>query len=447
MPFTPLTFTGISQYSADLNTVLQRAISIASLPLKRLQNDDADVLSKKTSLASLTTSVDGLRAKIAALGSVAHDKGIIAASSDSSKVSVVYAGATSSATYAISDITSVAGAAAETTLSGYANSATAVSSTGDLKLVIGTNEYPIHLTPATNNLAGLRAAINGLGAGVNATVLTTGTGPTPNYLSVTANAFGATTLQLVDDPAGANLNLLTSANQGSNAIFKLNGAPVSKASNVINDVVSGATFTILGTTGVGQTITVSLRTDRTQLQNAIQDFAAGYNSLVDEVGKQVGAGAGLLSGDFLVREIQNNLRQLTSYRGSGAIQNLADLGVQLGIDGKIKFDTSVFTSLSDNQISSAFDFFTGLGGLEQKFSQISDPISGLARLQQDNYDQADKRIQSDISTLNDRISALQISVSARLQAADALLAQLDSQQKILTASIDALNTATFGKRQ
>ena len=50
VPFTPLVFTGISSYSADFNTVLKRAVAIASLPLQKLQNDDADILSKKTLL-------------------------------------------------------------------------------------------------------------------------------------------------------------------------------------------------------------------------------------------------------------------------------------------------------------------------------------------------------------------------------------------------------------
>src|SRR5438477_555965 len=81
-------------------------------------------------------------------------------------------------------ITSIAEAAAETSQSGYADStATAVSSTGTVKLVIGAVERTIVLTPATNNLVGLRDAINNLGVGVSATVLTTGTGVDPNYLS------------------------------------------------------------------------------------------------------------------------------------------------------------------------------------------------------------------------------------------------------------------------
>src|SRR5678816_4432663 len=99
LPFTPLSFTGISSYSQDFNTVLQRAVSIASLPLKRLQNDDADILSRKATLGSLTSSVGALAASVTALGNVAHSGGRVATSSDTVEVSVAYAGATSSATY------------------------------------------------------------------------------------------------------------------------------------------------------------------------------------------------------------------------------------------------------------------------------------------------------------------------------------------------------------
>src|SRR5437879_5754578 len=221
MPFTPLTFTGISQYSDDLNTVLKRVVSIASLPLTRLQNDDADLLSKKTSLSTLTTSVGDLAASLTALGSVSATSGLDATSSDSSTVSVAYNGAAAPASYTISEITSVASAASENSLNGYSDTTSAqVSATGDLHLVIGGRSQPIHLTPAQNNLAGLRDAINNLGLGVSATIISTGTGLTPDYLFLSATSTGATTLQLLDDGAG-NANLLTSANQGSNANFKV----------------------------------------------------------------------------------------------------------------------------------------------------------------------------------------------------------------------------------
>jgi flagellar hook-associated protein 2 len=281
-------------------------------------------------------------------------------------------------------------------------------------------------------------------------VLTTGTGATPDYLSVTANNTGATTLQLIDDPTvgGANQDLLTSSNQGSDAVFKLNNLSVDKPGNTINDVVPGATFTIENTTAVGATVTLSLASDRAQLLSGLEDFATKYNATVDATNAQVGKAGGLLSGDFIVRQIQQDLRQVGSFQGSGAIQSLSDLGIQFGSDGKISFNTTTFNSLTDSQVSSAFNFLgsttTGFGGLSQQFSQLTDPTTGLIQNQQDSYAATDKRLQGNISDLNTRISRLQASLTAQLQAADALQAQLASQQQQLNATIQSLNYSAFG---
>jgi flagellar hook-associated protein 2 len=452
MSFAPLAFTGISSYSSDFQTVLSRAVSIASLPLKKLQNDDTDLIQKKQLLGSFNGALTGLADSLTAIGRVAQGKGLQATSSDTSKVTVTNTGAESAATYTISDITSIATVASETSVSGYASSTAApVSSTGTLKLVAGSTEYTITLTPSTNNLVGLRDAINHLGAGVTATVLTTGTGAEPNYLSVTQNNLGAKALKIFDDPDGANTNLLTTANQGSNAEFKINGVPVSKGGNLVNDVVPGTTFTILGTTAADAKVALTLVTDRSQLASAISSFASAYNSVVDQVNGQVGPSAGLLSGDFLVRQVQKNLREITNFQGAGGdLQNLSDLGITLDAQGKISFDTDGFKNLSDSKITSAFQFLgtrsTGFGALASKLEQLSDPVTGLVKAQQDSYDQADRRIQDQITSLTDRITELQSTINLRLQQADALLAQLTSQQTVLAASINAVNYSSFGKQ-
>jgi flagellar hook-associated protein 2 len=445
------TLSGISKFATDFQSVLTRAAAIAQLPVTALQNRDADVLSKETQLSTLATSVGDLGSSLFALGSLAQGKALLATSSDSSTVSVQATGATSSASYTISNITSVASAASETSQVGYANSSTtAVSSTGTVNLVVGSTTLQINLTPATNNLVGLRDAINASGLGVSATILTTGTGANPNYLSITANSTGATTLQVIDDPTvgGANRNLLTSSNQGSDAIFQLDSLPVDKPSNTVNDVVSGATFTILKTSVGAAKVTLSLASDTSQLSSALQDFAVKYNSAVDAVAVQVGKGGGSLIGDFIVRQIQQDLRQVNTFQGSGSIQSLSDLGLQFGSDGKISFNTSTFSKLTDSQISGAFTFLgsttTGLGGLSTQFAQLTDPTTGLIKNQEDSYAATDKRLQSNISDLNARISTAQANLTRQLQAADALQAQLDSQQQQLSATIQSLNFSAFG---
>src|SRR5262249_40213843 len=156
-----------------------------------------------------------LASSLSSLGTLSASKSLAAASSDSSKVTATNISAASAAVYTISDITSISKAAAETSVTGYPESGTdPVSTTGLADLVVGSNTYHLDIT-GNNTLAGLRDAINGEHAGVTATILTTGTGANPNYLSVTANTAGKTTLKLTDAPTGTPAELLTSNNQGA----------------------------------------------------------------------------------------------------------------------------------------------------------------------------------------------------------------------------------------
>ena len=122
--------------------------------------------------------------------------------------------------YNVTEVTSLASAASETSQAAYANSAsTQVSASGNLRLTVGTTNYNFSLTSDQNSLVGVRDKINSLGAGVTASILTVS--GTENYLSISSNSAGAKALTLSEDPDGANTNLLTTANQGSDLSFKV----------------------------------------------------------------------------------------------------------------------------------------------------------------------------------------------------------------------------------
>jgi flagellar hook-associated protein 2 len=189
----PNYFTGLSSFSSDFQSIIQRAVQIADIPVTNLQNEQATITSQEQALTALEPSVSALGADVANLGMLASTQGLSASSSDSTTVSVLNTGASAPATYKVSNITSLASAASETSLQGYAATA-AVSTTGFVNLVIGSNTYQLNLTGSgQNNIAGLAQAINNAGAGASATVLTSGS---TSYLSVSANQTGATTLQL-----------------------------------------------------------------------------------------------------------------------------------------------------------------------------------------------------------------------------------------------------------
>ena len=439
MSTAPLSFTGVSTFSNDFQAILTRGVSIAQLPIRQLQNRQSDNVQK---IQLLT----GLNGAVAALGSIGANKALSASSSDPASISVANTGSSQPITYTISNVTSIASAASETSLTGYADTTVApVSQNGNLELVFGTGPaIPITLSAGQNNLVGLRDAINGKNAGVTASILTTGTGLTPSYLVVSANTPGAYPLKINDVDQATNL--LSATNQGSNAVFKLNNVDINKTTNSINDVIPGVTFTMLAKPAGNVTLTLS--GDRSQVTNALSDFATKYNAAVTQVDAQIGAGAGLLSGDYMIHTVAEDLRQLTMYQGSGNM-SLAALGVTFDTKGKMSFDPAAVNAMSDSTFASGLSFLgsstTGFGAIASKFTQLSDPISGLIKTEQNGLDKTNQRLTDRITTLNTRISVIQTGLTQRLQQADAALAKLQAQQQVLIASVQAIDLALFGK--
>ncbi len=450
MGLTPLTFSGISQYSSDFRTILQRVTTIASFPLTQLKNEQSDIAGKRQLTTELNSSVQLLGERLTALKDIAANRAVSASSSNTNKLTVDSVNTGTLTQYNITEVTSTARAASETSLTTYANStSTPVSSTGTVRLTVGSQEFNINLTSEQNNLVGLRNSINSLNAGVTATILTVD-GNT-NVLSVTANTAGARTLTLRDDPTGANTNLLTSTNQGSNLNFKLNGVAVSRSSNQVNDVIPGVSFTIRNTTDGSETLSINLASDRSKLSSAISGFVDAYNAVQNKVTAQVGKNAGLLSGDYLVRETQDILRRVSSFSlAQGSVKNWSDLGVSFASNGSISFDSAKFNTLNEGQLRDSFAFFadtTGLGQLSRATATFSEDVTGLAALQIAQYDRTDSRLADQIVVLEERINLMREPYLQKLQAADALLGSFESQQRIIGASVDSLNLVLFGKRE
>jgi flagellar hook-associated protein 2 len=544
----PLYFTGLSQFSSDFQSIIQRAVQIADIPVQNLQNEQATNTAEENALTALEPTVNALGNDVANLGTLASTQGLSASSSDSGVVTAVNTGAAAPATYTISDITSLASAASETSLQGY-SATQSVSASGLVNLVIGSNTYQLNLTAAGDNtVSGLAQAINSANAGVSATVLTAGS---TQYLSVSATSTGATTLQLnsvtptdlvgstgtgtetslqtytdqtsapvsadgqvqlvvgsqdyslniggasnnlnglvaalngagagvtasvtgsagayslsLTDPSGPTTiqlndlqnptNLISDTDQGSNASFTLNGisTPIVESSNTITDVIPGLSFTLQNTLPSGS-VTLSLATDPSQLSSALQTFVTDYNTLVSAVEAQQGQNAGPLQGNLIINEISGAMQDLVTYwnpNSTGGVQSLSDLGVSFSSTGtgQMSFDSSTFNALSDSQISGAFQFLgsasSGFAALASNFSQLTDPITGMIQAQISGYESTNTDLANQITTAQAYATEVQQNATTQAEAADALVAQLESEQNIVDSSIQSVNYALYGRQ-
>ncbi len=446
-------FTGVSQYASDFQATLNRAVQVANIPITLLQSRDSAILQKQSALSSLSSTVADLATSLTSLGTLAGNQALSATSSNSTIVSATATGSASATSYTINSITSLAAAASERTTSHFADSsATQVSPSGEMELVAGSFDQKFSLT--NNTLVGLRDQINSMNAGVTASILTTSDG---NYLSIAANATGATTLKLIEDPNGTTpSNVLTSTNQGSDAEFDLNGIDVKQSTNTVNSVIPGVTLSLLSTmpvtTPATTPITISLQSDPTQLSSALQDFVAKYNALATALSAQTGQSGGALAGDSVINQLRSAMRQMTSQTlSTGSVQSLADLGISFNNSGQASFDQTTFDSLDSTQITDAFKFLgsatSGLAGFAKSFTQFSDPYSGSIQSEITGLKQTDTDMQSQISTITARVATMQATLTKQLEAADALQAQLQQQQTNVTAQLQGVSLVLYGRNQ
>lgn len=169
--------------------------------------------------------------------------------------------------------------------------------------------------------------------------------------------------------------------------------------------------------------------------------------------QQVGTTGGPLVGNMLIQNIMSDTQQLGSYwnpSNTSSVRSLADLGITFAdLTGQLTFDPTVFNNLSSTQLSDAMKFLgsskSGFAALANNFTQLSDPVTGLILSQENSYDSANTQITDQINSLNARITVMENAETAKIQAADALIAELESNQNTVNASIQSLNYVAFGK--
>ncbi len=145
MSLSPISFTGLSKFADDFQTILERSFTVANLPVKGLQTEQSLLLRRQTALADLAVDVRDLQDGFAALGLLGARGAATSSSSDTAVATVLASGTPAVASFVV-DVTSAASAAQETALSGLADTdATGLTADGIYKLTLGATTTTIDL--------------------------------------------------------------------------------------------------------------------------------------------------------------------------------------------------------------------------------------------------------------------------------------------------------------
>jgi flagellar hook-associated protein 2 len=239
---------------------------------------------------------------------------------------------------------------------------TSVVGAGSLTLRFGTvaggsfTEDPAHAAasitiPSGSTLAQVAAAINGANAGVSAYVLN-GSDGAHLMLKGATGASNAFVLEASETPGEEGLAALAwdgadASRQlaaASSAAFKLDGLPMSSASNSVTDLVPGLSLTLTGT-NPGALTTVRFSDPASAVTTFMNDLTGALNEFAAELNKDVDSQNGDLSRDSGARALRRMMATLAGTivmpgAANGEPRTLADLGLATNRDGTFRLDTA-----------------------------------------------------------------------------------------------------------
>ncbi|MBS1859579.1 MAG: flagellar filament capping protein FliD [Acidobacteria bacterium] len=427
------TFNGSSKYSSDFQQVLTRAVSIASLPLQQMQNQQNKLSSEQSALQGLQSAFSSLQDAISTIA--AASKGSTQASVSDSTVVTAHTDASAlDGTYGI-QVTDLGGATTTVSKGGLITVTDASSGniSGSSSFTLTINGTSHTLTPGGNSLQDLASSINGASLGVQATIINAGSTSSPDYrLSITSNHYAADTIQLNDGSS----DLLDTLSTGSAVTYQVNGlAGTLQSDSRTVTLAPGLTVDLLKA-APGQQVTIQVSHNYSALQNSLNGLVSTYNQASQALGQQRGQNSGPLAGQSIIFELEQSLRDLTQYTGtSGNIGSITDLGLNIDKNGVLTFDSSVFSSLSPSDIQGFLGDTTTMGFLKSAtdgLNMVADSTSGAIEDSLQSINSQISRSQDQISTEQDRINNMATTLQQQLANADAAIAVLEGQVTYMT---------------
>lgn len=229
---------------------------------------------------------------------------------------------------------------------------------GSLTLATADGSFTIAIGAANDSLSGLARAINASNSGVTASIVTDSGGA---RLSLKGATGAAAAFTLTPD-SGADPGLsafaypasggagMTLAQSAQDAVLKLDGVSVTRASNTIDDLVPGITLALKGAKP-GSTVALGATRPTAALTQAVTDVVDAFNELIKVLNEQTAAAtstesAGSLRNETAIRDMRRQLSRLTStvLNSGGGPKTLAEIGVSTNRDGTLSLSTTALSS-------------------------------------------------------------------------------------------------------
>jgi flagellar hook-associated protein 2 len=384
----------------DVEGIVTKLMSVERQPLTKLARQEASYQTKLSGFGTLKGALSAFQTAVKTLSDVSKFQGLKASAGDATVTTVSANSNAVPGTYALkvtqlaqSQKLVAAGVASDIapvgkgvisfdfgSVTGGTYDAVTGKYTGSAFASAGSGVKTVTIDATNNSLAGMRDAINKAAIGVTATIVNDGSG-TPYRLALSSTTTGAATSMkisvadtdpdtglsalLAHDPAGSQA--LTQKSAAQNAEFTVDGIAISKATNVISDVIGGVSLTLLKTNTDPTPVTVTR--DSAAVTTAVNDFVKAYNEIsknfVDATAYNASTKtAAILNGEAAVRGMQGQVRAVLSSPiagGASAFSRLSEIGVTVQKDGSLAADATKLGNAITNNFADVAGLFASVG--------------------------------------------------------------------------------------
>ncbi len=376
----------------NINSIVSQLMAVERRPLTLLDQNEAGLQAKLTAYGTVKGALANLQTAVSALATTAKFTANTATAADQTVLTASASSVADVGAYTI-DVTTLAKAHTIASSTAFTTTTSALGS-GSLTIQFGTysagvftvnpnkGAQTITIDPTQNTLAAVRDKINAAGAGVSANIINDGSGfrlvitskdsGTANALRITSvdddgnNTNNAGLSQLIYDASTGGISNMTQTTPPTDAVFAINGLPITKSSNTVTDAIPGVTLNLLK---AAASTTFTVARDSAGIQTAVQAFVKGYNdarkamadlSSYNATTKQ----AAQLQGDATVRMAQSALRNILNgalSTSGGGFTTLSDIGISFQKDGSLALNTPKLQAAIADQTKDISTLFASVG--------------------------------------------------------------------------------------
>ena len=184
-----------------------------------------------------------------------------------------------------------------------------------------------------------------------------------------------------------NVSFHQALQPAQDASFKVNGLPISRAANNINDVIDGVTLNLYSATPSASPARLELSRETGTIKDNLKALVTAYNEFSDNLKvlgdrkSEVETFGGALAGDSLLQSVSSQVRRLISDPSSApgsTIQAARNVGLSIDRNGVLQLDESKLDKALQDNFGEVVTMFTADKNNVSVYSTQSAGLAGDA---------------------------------------------------------------------